>query len=132
VWHGADLRCLRQVALDETGAAGRIVAPSPASLGGARGASWLVPPAVLDACLVACGLFAVKVLGGLALPHGFDWLRLYRAPREGEQLTVRAWFRGREERSVRFDFVLYGEDAAPVLAAEGYSAMLVAGEGGDD
>jgi acyl transferase domain-containing protein/acyl carrier protein len=126
VFHGPSFRCLRRVSLHATGAWGEIVAPPVAELGGGRGQGWLVPVAVLDACLVTCGVFAHQVLGLRQLPHAFTAIRLCRLPRARELCTVRVQYRGREQQRTCFDLVLSGDDGTPLLAIEGHRCILLA------
>ena len=75
-YHGAPLRCLKEWAIQYDGGWGRIVAPAPAELAGPRPArGWILPPAVLDACLYACGSFLFVQFGGqIAAPQAVDRL----------------------------------------------------------
>ena len=109
---------------------GKIVAQSSENLGGMRQGAWQVPVAELDACLVACGGYALKKLGMLALPRRFDLLRFFRQPIDGELCLVHFCYRGREDVLFRFDFVLFGADGAAILQAEGFGAAIV-GRGAD-
>jgi NAD(P)-dependent dehydrogenase (short-subunit alcohol dehydrogenase family) len=127
VYHGPTLRCLRLLSLNPDGGWGRILAPPVTDLGGARASRWLLPSAVLDACLVACGVFAQEQLKLRHLPRGFDSLRMARLPRTGEECTVRVIFRGREDRGTRFDFTLSGDDGTVILSVEGHHCTILSG-----
>jgi len=125
--HGSPLRCLAQCTYQYDGGWGCIVAPPAAGPAGSRRAeSWIVPIAVLDACLVACGSWAYMQFGRLELPFGFDRLTPVRAPRAGERCVLRLFFRGQDEKQSRFDFTLFGDDGTVVLDAVGYRTVLVA------
>jgi acyl transferase domain-containing protein/NAD(P)-dependent dehydrogenase (short-subunit alcohol dehydrogenase family) len=130
LYHGSPLRCLKHFGCQYDGAFAKIVASSPAELAGPRpGEGWLLPLAVLDACVYACGNFAfIQFAGALEVPYGFDRLTLARMPREGEKCLLRVHFRGREQRHSRFDFTLFGEDRTVILTADGYRTIRV-GEG---
>jgi hypothetical protein len=125
--HGPPLRCLVQCTYQYDGGWGRIVAPPPGELAGPRGGEgWIVPVAVLDACVVACGSWVYLQFGGrVEVPFGFERLTLVRPPRTGERCTLRLFFRGRDERHSRFDFTLFGEDGSVVLDARGYRTILL-------
>jgi 3-hydroxymyristoyl/3-hydroxydecanoyl-(acyl carrier protein) dehydratase len=125
VFHGPTLRCLQQVALDAEGAWGWILAPPLADLGEGRGPDWALPAAVLDACLVTCGVYANQQLKLRQLPAAFERLRIARLPRAGETCTVRVTLRGREERGTCFDFTLLGDDGAVILDAEGHRCTVL-------
>jgi acyl transferase domain-containing protein/acyl carrier protein/NAD(P)-dependent dehydrogenase (short-subunit alcohol dehydrogenase family) len=131
MYHGQPLRVLKQYSCQYDGAFGQIAAPSPRGLAGPRSPEgWLLPLAVLDACVYSCGNFIfLQFAGALEVPHGFDHLQLARLPREGENCTLRLYFRGRQRRHSRFDFTLFGADGSVILAAKGYRTILV-GEGG--
>lgn len=125
VFHGPTLRCLQQVSLHAEGAWGRILAPPPTDLGEGRGPDWVLPAAVLDACLVACGVFANQQLKVRQLPDAFERLRIGRLPRTGETCTVSVSLRGRQERNTCFDFTLVGDDGAVILDAEGHRCIIL-------
>ncbi len=128
--HGPAFRCLTDIAYQYDGGWGRIVAPAPSELAGPRlSHNWILPLAVLDACLVTCGSFVFLQFGGeVEVPHGFDQLRWWRQPRPGEVCIVRTYFRGRDEKHSRFDFTLYGEQDEPLLQAVGYRTIRMGGK----
>jgi hypothetical protein len=128
--HGASFRCLKNIAFDGDKGFGKIVAQSSGKLGGMRRGSWQIPVAELDACLVACGGYALKKLGMLALPRKFDLLRFFRQPDDGEHCLVHFSCQGREDGHLRFDFVLFGADGDAILCSEGFGAAIV-GQGTD-
>ena len=132
MYHGPALRTLKDCAYQYDGGWGRIVTPPLAELAGGRpDAGWILPPAVLDACLFACGGFSFFQFGGaIEVPHGFEGLRWTRQPRPGETCIVRLYFRGRDQRHSRFDFTVFGDDNLPVLEAIGFHTIRVA-DGGD-
>ncbi len=125
--HGPSLRCLKAYAHQQGIGWGKILAPAMAELAGSRPASgWIIPAAVLDACLVACGHYLfLEFPGGVELPKRFDRLRLGRLPREGETCLVRLQLRERTDGHSRFDFTLFGEDDEVLLRAEGYETVMV-------
>jgi acyl transferase domain-containing protein len=125
VLHGPRLRCLDAVALGATEAWGRITAPELTDIGGGRGKNWIIPAAVLDASLVVCGVFARMVLAVNQLPRGFGALRIGRLPRPGETCTVHATFLEEIHQMSRFDFIVYGDDEAVILYAEGHRCTIV-------
>ena len=132
VYHGRPLRCLREFALQHDGAWGKIVAPPPSELAGARPAEgWLLPLAVLDGCLVACATFLFLQFGGvLEVPQAFEALRWTRQPQPGETCVVRLHFRSRQQLNSNFDFTLFAGGDEAILQAIGYRTVRV-GTGGD-
>jgi malonyl CoA-acyl carrier protein transacylase len=128
--HGASLQCLKELSLEKEKAFGRILAQAPEKSGGKREGAWSVAVAELDACLVACGAYALKEAGALALPKKFDLLRVFRQPHEGEMCEVQVWHRGRDVSMMHFDFILYGADNDAILQAQGFGAAIV-GQGWD-
>jgi hypothetical protein len=129
LYHGPPFRCLKQIAIQYDGGWGKIIATPLADLAGARGESgWLVSPAVLDSCLVACGAFLwVQFSGAFEVPYGFEKLSWTRMPKAGEACVVRYFFRERGAKHSRFDFTLYGENNEPILQAVGYQTIRVGG-----
>ncbi len=124
--HDPSFRCLREISFGEKSGCGKIVAQASSRLGGMRQGSWLVPVAELDACLVACGSYSLKIMGMLALPKKFDVLRFFRLPAAGESCMVHFCYRDRTEDLLRFDFTLYGADGGVILQAERFGAVIAA------
>ena len=129
LYHGPPLRCLKKFALQHEGGWGQIVAPPLAELAGQRSESgWILPTAVLDACVVCCGTFVFMQFGGqLEVPYGFEQLSWSRLPQPGETCINRFHFRQRDGRHSLFDFTLFGEDQQPILQATGYRTIRVGG-----
>jgi acyl transferase domain-containing protein/NAD(P)-dependent dehydrogenase (short-subunit alcohol dehydrogenase family) len=123
--HGPSFQCLKEIVLDREKAFGRVLAQAPERVGGDRRGAWRIPIAELDACLVACGGYALKETGAVALPKKFDLLRIFRQPRAGEVCEAQIRHSGRSDSMMRFDFALYGADGAAILQAEGFSAAIV-------
>ncbi len=124
IFHGPRLRCLKQVGFQYDGGFGQIVAPAMDELGGPRKGRWIVPAAMLDACMVACGTFAYCMFAKrIEIPAGIDRLRLGRQPRDGEACVMRMFFRGQSGRIARYDFSLFGDDGQCLLAVDGYRAV---------
>jgi NAD(P)-dependent dehydrogenase (short-subunit alcohol dehydrogenase family) len=131
IFHGPQFRCLKAWCHQYDGGWGQIVATGVEELAGKRGSEgWILPLAVLDACVVTCGSFLFMQFGGVVeVPYEFERLRWSRLPRAGEACVVRLFFRGRDERHSRFDFTLYGEGDEPILQAIGFRTIRV-GAGG--
>jgi hypothetical protein len=123
--HGASFQCLKEIAFEREKAFGRILAQASEIIGGKRPGAWKIPIAELDACLVACGGYALKETGALALPRRFELLHIFRQPRDGEICEVQVLQRGRDESMIHFDFVLYGAEGTAILQAEGFCAAMV-------
>ena len=120
---------MTQCAYQYDGGWGRIVAADVAELAGPRGgAGWVLPTAVLDACVVACGSFLYLQFGGVVeVPYAFERLRWTRMPRAGEECVIRLFFRERGDRHSRFDFTLFGQNDEPLVQAVGYRTIRVGG-----
>ncbi len=125
VVHGPRLRALKKVRFDDTGGWGRISAPPTSDLGPNRGREWIIPAAVLDACLVACGVFTRQVQGFNPLPRAIGKLQLAGLPKRDEECTVRLRLADRGTKFADFDFVLFGEDDRVILSARGYRCTLL-------
>ena len=124
--HGPALRYLKEYWYQYDGGWGKIVAPSPAELAGSRPAQgWILPLAVLDACLVACGGFMYVQFGQFVLPQGFDRLRLGRQPAPARPARCASSSASRQAGGSRFDFTLFGSDGTVVLQAEGHRTIHV-------
>jgi acyl transferase domain-containing protein/NAD(P)-dependent dehydrogenase (short-subunit alcohol dehydrogenase family)/acyl carrier protein len=123
--HGSSFQCLKELAFNGEKGFGRILAQPPQILGGSRRGTWRLPLAELDACLVACGGYALKQLEMLALPNKFDRLRFFRQPMDGEICQVQFMYRGRKDGLLCFDFCLFGADRGAIIQAEGYGVATV-------
>ncbi len=128
LYHGPPLRCLKEFFFQHDGGWGRIVAPTVAELAGPRSPTgWILPIAVLDACVVACGSYVfTQFERRLEVPHSFGHLHLGRSPQEGESCTIRLFYRGTQERHSQFDFTLFGQNGDVIVQAENYRKVLVA------
>ncbi len=128
-YSGPPLRCLRKIAIDAGTAWGKIIAPALVELASSRRnvEGWVVPSALLDACLFATGLLAWRhVAPGTALPRGFGGLRLGRAPQPGEACLVWSKFKGREGKQASFDFRLSGCDGDVIFDVMDYRVVWLA------
>lgn len=130
IYHGPPFRCLRQMAAVDEDAYARMVAPPLGELAGSRGeAGWILPPALLDSCFFASGIFLwVHAKGVVAIPNGIRACRLGRHPHAGEKCLVHIRYCGREEQLGLFDFVIFGEDGGVILEVDGYQNVIVARE----
>ena len=136
LYHGPVFRRLRRVAFDDTGMWGEIEAGPTVELGGARRPDrWLFCPAVLDACLFACGIhYWLRDERAVVLPSSIGHLRLARLPADGERCIVRIVPRGvdRSQPAVtyaRYNVVVQGADGGPLFELLDYRAMAFSGKG---
>jgi hypothetical protein len=124
-YHGPTMRCLREVCLVPGGGYGRILAPDPAGLGGSRTAGWVIPVAVLDACLVGCAAYSSQVHGIIPVPHAFGRVQLGRLPHVGEACILRVDYRGVEKDRTMFDFTLVGSNHEIIIAVTRYQCIPI-------
>ena len=125
--HGPPLQTLKACSFHHSGGWGKLLAPAISELAGSRSdKGWILPPALLDGCVVACGSFIyLQFQGALEVPNGMDCLRLHRPANEGEICLLNFSFLGREEKHSRFDFQLFGEDNQLILEVDGYRTIRV-------
>jgi hypothetical protein len=130
IYHGPVFRCLRAIGIEGEYAWGNVVALPMPELAGKRNAEgWLLNPSLLDACLYSCGsVLWLKNRGIIAVPDGFEQLRLGRFPRPGEKCLVTMLDRGRSGDRAFYDFSLTGDDGAAILEVLGYRNQIVAEE----
>jgi NAD(P)-dependent dehydrogenase (short-subunit alcohol dehydrogenase family)/acyl carrier protein len=128
LWHGGSFRTLTGLFLDRSGGWGRLLAPAPGIVAAPRGAAgWTVPVALLDGCLVACGVYSYILCGQrVEVPVRFERLQIAAAPRAGEQCTLRLLFRDSDPAKSLYDFVLFGDDGRPLLALHGLHLAVTA------
>jgi acyl transferase domain-containing protein/NADP-dependent 3-hydroxy acid dehydrogenase YdfG len=127
VYHGPTLRGVTGIAFDRQGGWGRLVSLPLADLvGQSRVGGWIVPSAVLDAALYACGIHLwMHGDGAVSLPRSIDQLQLGRAPRAGETCLVSFVCREIGKDSACYDFTLIGEDRTVIVAAQGYRKVIL-------
>ncbi len=125
VAHGPALARLREVALEENSGWGRMVAPGPNEIGGAREGVWIIPAAALDSCLVACAVHARQFLGVRQLPSRFHEVRIGKLPEAGKVCTVRFWLKERLEDVTTYDFILYDAHNTPILVVKGHHSAVL-------
>lgn len=130
IYHGPVFRCLRALTVDGRHGWGRIVALPMPEIAGTRSADgWLLNPSLLDACLYACGsFFWIMNRGIIAVPDGFDELRLGRFPRPNEKCLIAMLDRGRQEDRTFYDFTLTGENGDTLVNVTGYRNKIVGEE----
>jgi NAD(P)-dependent dehydrogenase (short-subunit alcohol dehydrogenase family) len=119
--HGPSMRTLAGLFLDRNGGWARLTAVSPEVVAQPRGAhGWTVPIALLDGCVMACGIYSYVMCGQrVEVPVRIDRFRLVSTPRPGEKCDGQLWFRGQDVRETAYDFVLFGADGRPLLALDG-------------
>lgn len=122
---GPSLRTLKTFWSTPEAAYGRIIAPPIDSLAGAaQAAKWIVPSAVMDACLYTVGLWAWQsIRPGTALPKSFAAVRLGRLPRTGESCMVRAYCTEKTDAEAVFNFELCGNNGDVLIDVEGYHVV---------
>ena len=131
VYHGPALRTLRRVGVRGEQAWGELVAPAPAALRPSRpAATWRMPSALLDGCLVVCGVYARIALSLPSLPNGFARLVALGIPAENEPCLASVRFRERAEGRLLFDLELRTAAGRLLAWAEGYRVEVLAAEGG--
>ncbi len=131
VYHGPSLRTLRRVAVRGEDAWGELLAPAATALRPSRPhALWRVPSAILDGCLVVCGVYARLALSATSLPSGFGRLVIEALPDEAEPCVVVARFRERTDSHLFFDFQLRAAAGRPLVWAESYRVEVLDPTGG--
>ncbi len=105
----------------------RIVIPTWQSLAGnRRGTGWLTAPELLDACLLACGVFMWnRQERTMRVPQAIERLQLGRRPTAGQSCTLRLDCRPDAADRRVFDLVVADEDGMMVLEVEGYQTAAV-------
>jgi len=126
VWHGPVFQDLKQVTRKDHTMWGRIIAPDITAIhaDGAK-STWWFPVAVFDSCLQTCGTLAYVVHKEVYLPLGLEDVRLHALPETGEECMILANCRDRTDKSIDFDFTLFGSGRRPLLSVKGYRGVLV-------
>ena len=127
LYHGPSLHGVKGAIFDAEGGWGQLVALSLAELGGVRhGRDWLVPATLIDAGFYVCGIHTWYHAGqSFSLPSSIESVRVERMPRENEPCLMA--FRCREIVAPHavYDFVLFGEDRAPIALVEGHQVVVI-------
>lgn len=121
-YHGPDLATLEEIAILEGNDHWGLVRANPAEAlrlsAGER--AWLTPAPALDGCLAACVGVAGRKFDVDGLPSAFGRIVFGRAPKPGERCPIVVRQGRHDDRHIHFDFTLYGDDGAPLIAAEDY------------
>ena len=126
IFFGPELRTLKSVYHQVEGSWGQMLAPQLSDLGGRRrGSGWHTPPALIDGALFLCGLHASHNFQTKQLPHVIDRIDFGRLPLPNENCIARCLFRNKEGRRITWDFWIFGEDGAVILACQGFHATIL-------
>jgi acyl carrier protein len=130
LWHGASMRTLNGLFLDRSGGWARLTAATEDDAAAPRGAAgWTVPIALLDGCVMACGIYSYVMCGQrVEVPLRIDRFRIVSRPRAGEKCDARLRFREQGPRETTYDCVLFGADGRPLLAIDGLHLAVMAAE----
>jgi NAD(P)-dependent dehydrogenase (short-subunit alcohol dehydrogenase family) len=129
LYHGPIFRMVEQIGICGDGAIAAIRVPEIGEVAGAGRASegWITSPAVVDACLFACGVHLYVGDGGaVAVPMGIERISILRPCESGQTLWLRLQQRSNQHDRAIYDFVLQDREGTPLLVAEGYAASIVA------
>lgn len=129
LFHGPVFRKLKEIHCESWGGWARVIAPDLSEVAGHRGTSgWIHSPAVLDACLFACGIYPWLCFDKIvSLPHSLERLTFGPLPKAGEDCLLRFEYLGLEDGYCGFDFTLYGEDRRPLLQAQRFLMVVISG-----
>ena len=127
LFHGDVFRALKEIAVENDHAWGRIRALDPVYLGGSRtGSQWWIPASAIDAAFYTCGVHVRETIRGVAkIPKSLGRLRIGRNIRSGERLLAVATCRKLDESNATYDFTIFGEDGSVVLMVEDYYGVFV-------
>ncbi len=131
LFHGPMFRALKQLFLHRDGGWAVLSGYPINNLAGERrGDRWFLPPAVLDSCLVACGVdMFIQLEKRVEVPYGCEEFKLVRLPKPKEQCVLRLKYRGHDARHTTYDFTLFGADGGVILTAKSYRGIVTGREG---
>ena len=130
VWHGPVFQDLRQIAYSRNMLWGRITVPCGDAIRGlSRRGQWLLPSALLDACLQSCSVLTYTRTKTLHLPVGFADLHFFEELVPGTKCTVQVHLVEEGDSHTVFDFGLFSQDQTLLLAAHGYRAAIISAPG---
>jgi len=123
--HGPQFQCLKGLSLQREMGWGKIVGAAANNLAGQRtGSRWFLPVAVLDSCLVACGVDLFILMNKrVEIPQQLEQLQIGRLPTADEACTLRMFYRGHTEQHTTYDLYLYGKPGDLLLVAQGYRGV---------
>ena len=129
--HGPMFRALKQLFLQRDGGWAVVSGYPVNNLQGERqGDRWFLPPAVLDSCLVACGVdMFIQLEKRVEVPYGCEEFKLVRLPKPKEQCVLRLNYRGHDARHTTYDFTLFGADNGVIFTGTGYQGIVTGLEG---
>ena len=131
MYHGPMFRALKQLFLQRDGGWAIVSGYPINNLAGERkGDRWFLPPAVLDSCLVACGVdMFIQLEKRVEVPYGCEEFKLVRLPKPKEQCVLRLNYRGHDARHTSYDFTLFGSDGGVILTGTSYRGIVTGMEG---
>ena len=130
VWHGQVFQDLKKIATIKETLWGQIIAPSAEALGGnQRTGRWLIPAALLDACLQACSTLTYIKSKTYHLPVGFESLRLLKELTPEMNCTVQVQLLEEGESQTFFNFAVFNEKQDVMLLAHRYRAAIISKAG---
>ncbi|HEX4129667.1 MAG TPA: hypothetical protein VHZ24_06465 [Pirellulales bacterium] len=129
IWHGPSLRAFRNLSFLDAAGWAELIAPAKSELSGTRPSEgWRLAVSLMDGCLVACGTYTYFMMNQrLEIPQGIERLQVGREPRAGERCLMHFDVLRQDARDTWFDFVVVGEDYAPLFVATSYRTVLLRG-----
>jgi acyl transferase domain-containing protein/acyl carrier protein/NAD(P)-dependent dehydrogenase (short-subunit alcohol dehydrogenase family) len=128
--HGPTLQTLKGLFLDRSGGWARLTAVDENVVAQPRGArGWTVPVALLDGCVMACGIYSYVMCGQRTeIPRTIDRVRFFSKAADKEKCTARLYFRNQDAKTSIYDVVLFGADGRGILAVDGLRLAVMRAE----
>jgi hypothetical protein len=125
--HGQPLQACKMLCFQHDGGRAKIRGlTSRELLGAARSGETLTACSALDAALVTCGVYSYCMLDLCAeIPLGIGRYRQNRTPADGEDCTLRFYYRGATDEGNLYDFILVGANGDSILEVAGYQTIRV-------
>ncbi|MGY8770926.1 MAG: KR domain-containing protein [Pirellulales bacterium] len=128
--HGAPFQTCQALDFQHDGGRCQLIGlDSQDLIGTERSCEMLLAPALLDGCLVCCGVYSYCMLENyLGIPRSIKRFQQDRLPKVNENCILRFFYRGRNETGVLYDFTLFGEDGDLIFTVEEFSMASISGK----
>ena len=126
-YHGPTFRTFREFAFQHNGGRANMLARPPREMAGHRpGANWLIPSALLDGSMMACGSYSFFMLDRqVVIPRRIERLAIYRQPPAGTPCKLLFSVRKTSSSATHYDFQLATNEGDLILTADNFEMICI-------
>ena len=130
-YHGPTFRTYQEFAFHHHGGRAKMLAPPPHEMAGHRpGANWLIPSALLDGSMMACGSYSFFMLDRqVVIPRRIERLTIYHQPPAGTPCKLLFSVRKTSSSATHYDFQLATNEGDRILTADNFEMICIKDDG---